>query len=269
MDPSFPSRALVITTRNSYPSSAGNRTTVMPSALAKSVLSVFMHAYLKSRGKLDSFSGQEFQDQVASLQRLVKDGEVTPLFARLYIDLMISAKESGHPGSLPGTIPELILQYLNHINDKIASEKKDNNEVHRVAKVLARACVRPKFHASPARIDDVLSANGGTQIAREDLNYFEERLGLIRTVGLGEEVRFQFDPLAEYLAALSFVDENRQDEASWKEFLEAFDRSGEVSIARGLLEAVSACYIWKYPTSSQDGFIVRGIRTRLKPDHAA
>jgi len=262
VDPTFPANALLITSRSLEHFSETGRTTINPQRLEKSSLVTFMERYLEKRGKLELLSNQEFQDQAASLQRLVGGRKITPLFARLYIDLSVAAKEGADESSLPKTVPDLVLEYLNLLNRKIVSARKEDYEVHRLARIVAGKCVMPNLRPTPARISDVLSALGDGLDAGNDLTYLEKRLGLLQTSRFGEEVHFTLDPLAEYLAAIGLVEEYKDNKDMWREFLDLVDNTpGAPSVVSGFLEAVSDCYLREYPTGPED-FIVREIHVR-------
>jgi len=264
IDPTFPAHALLVTSRDEEPSLGANRTTIRPERLERSSLGNFIEAYLERRNKDELIDLVQFQDYAASLQRLVGERGVTPLFAKLYIDLIVSSKEGNSGEPLPKTVPELVLKYLHLLNRGIVSGRKEDYDVHRLAKVVASECVMPNFRPAPARIPAVLSALGDGQEAREELSYLEDRLRLTQTVQFGSEVRFTLDPLAEYLAALQLVEQNETDDGKWRDFLSDVDGTdGSPSTIRGFLEAVTDCFQYGHPEMAADGFIVREIRTRL------
>ena len=92
------------------------------------------------------------------------------------------------------------------------------------------------------------------QLGRNDailcLEYFEKHLRLLKSIGYGEKkdrnkIRFALDPLAEYLAALYLVEENKDDEEKWREFLAtAEEKLGKEEI-KGFLLAMRDCCLAK------------------------
>jgi hypothetical protein len=112
--------------------------------------------------------------------------------------------------SLPATIPDLMLSYVNNINENVRRERQadtpDNRTVQKAAKLVAWACLKNDFRpGQPA-------AKAETEVDAQMLNYLESRLQLIRTVGVEEDrVQFLLDPLSEYLAALQAIDILRSD----------------------------------------------------------
>jgi len=278
VDPTFPANALLITSRSLEHFSETGRTTINPQRLEKSSLVTFMERYLEKRGKLELLSNQEFQDQAASLQRLVGGRKITPLFARLYIDLSVAAKEGADESSLPKTVPDLVLEYLNLLNRKIVSARKEDYEVHRLARIVAGKCVMPNLRPTPARISDVLSALGDGLDAGNDLTYLEKRLGLLQTSRFGEEVHFTLDPLAEYLAAIGLVEEYKDNKDMWREFLDLVrmadyaarlpaqlsgGQQQRIALARALIMQPSV-FLLDEPLSALDPFLRVQMRQELK-----
>jgi HEAT repeat protein len=243
LDPIFSANALVLTSRHEDSFSEVKHSSIRPERLAKGSLAKFMEAYLQRLGKEGILSNLEFQERANGLQQLVGERRVTPLFAELYIKLVVASKEGIAGANLPRTVPELVLEYLNCINRGITSEKKKADyEVHRIAKVVASECVMPLLRPAPAKIPTILTALGGRQDSSEDLTYINTNLGLIQTLLPGNEIHFALDPLAEYLAAIRLIEENGTDRGKWERFFElAQHKSGSISEIRGFLEAISDC----------------------------
>ena len=241
VDPTILARALLITARREMPISAVRPVKVEPRRLERSSLSDFVDRYLKKIAKSHLLTLQEFQEELGSLQGMVGDKGVTPLFARLYIELLVSHKEGANGIDLPQSVPELILQYTNHLNRKIVSGKKPDDRVHELAQAVAMQCVLPNLRPSPANIDKVLRALGEGPDADENRKYLEERVGLIQTLEPGREVRFRMDPIAEHFAAMGLVRENQDERARWSDFYGRVDRAtGGAAAVSGFLESVLA-----------------------------
>ena len=263
LDPDFSTNALLVTSRAQDEFAVSTRTTIEPEGLSEDSLTTFIARYLE-RGKSSLLKGEKFFQLASDLQRLVGAQKVTPLFAKMYIDLFVSSK-NGLGGVLPTTIPDLVLEYLNHLNRKITSEaRKDDNEVHGLAKLVAYVCVGSTFRPSPARINAALGALRDDGREKEDLSYLEKRLRLIHTLPPGEEIRFSLDPLAEYLAAMRLIDRNQQSESAWGDFLRTVDGiSGGATAVRGFLEAIAKCYVQRYPSGGHECFLLKEIDKRV------
>ena len=79
------------------------------------------------------------------------------------------------------------------------------------------------------------------------LDYLENKLHLIVTDREERDrIRFELDPLAEYLAALDAVEEYAGDEYGWREFFSQADaKPGAPDTIRGFLLAVRDCCLSK------------------------
>ena len=107
--------------------------------------------------------------------------EITVLLAKLYAEQMIARKESWPQGSLPTTLPDLILGYLNELNRAVGKDQRRSDfEVQRDAEALAWECLRHSFRPEPAGLEAALEALGGEDAAAR-LAYLEEQLKVIRT----------------------------------------------------------------------------------------
>jgi len=208
--PEFPANALVITSRLEKPLGGVSPTTVNPLRIQGQwqVLASFLEDYLTARGKRDRFDSAEFFEYCRRLSLVVGTRDITVLLAKLYAELMIAAKEGNTNESLPETIPDLMLSYVNEVNRGIESHKQDDRLVHRVAKIMAWECLKRTYRPTPAPRQNVLAALTGEQDAEVMLTYLENRLRLIQTWGAGRnEICFTLDPLAEYLAGLHVLDQ--------------------------------------------------------------
>jgi hypothetical protein len=139
------------------------------------------------------------------------------LLARLYADLMIARKDGNSPNSAPRNIPDLVLAYLNSLNQRRLESVPDNITVQGDAKKLACLCTRELLQPSDANVNEALDELSGER-ARERFNYLKDHLGLLQSIGPDEQrFRFALDPLAEYLAAQHMVD--HYDLGQWTELL--------------------------------------------------
>jgi hypothetical protein len=205
--PDFQVNALIVTSRIEENLGGVPKTALQPLRIEGDYISDFMGAYLRQRSKRALFKDPEYFRACERLSLMVGDRKITVLLAKLYAEQMISAKEGETENGLPENIPDLMLNYLNEVNRGISEKRIDDRKVHLVAKIIAWECLRKTFRPTPAKRDEVLTALKGQGDVEMLLEYFENRLRLIQTVGAGrDQIRFNLDPLAEYLASLYLLD---------------------------------------------------------------
>jgi HEAT repeat protein len=274
--PEFPVKALVVTSRLEEKLDGGNKTTIKPLRVEGNRLSSFMEAYLTQRGKRELFDDPEYFEACRKLSLMVGERDITVLLAKLYADQLVAAKEDLEAEDLPDNIPDLMLCYLNRLNDSVKEENKpDNHTVHADVKAIAWQCLKREYKPQAANYEDVLKAIASPNEDDDDkkdkakvhLKYLENRLRLIRTKEPGYKVLFDLDPLAEYLAGLYLVDDCREDEEKWCEFLaEADSKSGAPEAIKGFLLAVRDCYLAKVPDAKVTYFLPEEIGKRVGLD---
>ncbi len=240
--PDFPINSLIVTSRFAEKLGGVTKTKIQPMRVAGNRLSSFMEAYLTQQGKRDLFDDAEYFDACRQLSLMVGQRNITVLLARLFAEQMIAAKEGTGKQDLPDNIPELMLSYLNELNQNVVNETLDNCTVQKDAKIIAWECLRLKYRPTPAKRQDTLNALGGDE-PEIHLNYLKERLGLIQIIGPAQDqVRFAVDPIAEYLAGLHLVDIYGSDEQKWRNFLNKADYvEGTPAAIQGFLLAVRDC----------------------------
>jgi HEAT repeat protein len=259
LSPDFAANTLIVTSRTEESLDGVPKNSLHPLRIRGDRLSSFMEAYLTRRGTRDLFDDPEFFNGCSKLSVMVGDRDCTVLLAKLYAEQMIASKERATEkaseianeradAELPETIPDLILQYLNELNRR--EPELDDRSVHAAAKKTAWECLRRTFRPSPASTEAVLRALGGNPEAQKSLDHLEGKLQLIQIIGAGRDrVKFSLDPLAEYLAALHILEENRDSEQRWSEFLDHVDQAGApagvFTSIKGFLLAVRDCCLVK------------------------
>ncbi len=240
----FPAAALIITARTDVLEKLPKHT-IEPMRIEGTRLSVFIDAYLNQRRKRDVFDDEEYFEACKQLSRMVSGREITLLLAKLYADQMVTAKESKADEELPKSIPDLMLCYLKEMNRNVGGE--DNRTVQRDCKIIAWECLKASYRPAPAErtgVIEALNVNDLDEPTIENrLNYLSNRLRVIQVTGFAEDrIRFVLDPLAEYLAGLQVVEENKDDKRKWERFLENADRMpGAPEAIRGFLLGVRDC----------------------------
>jgi HEAT repeat protein len=268
LDPEFPARALIVTSRLEESLDGVTKTVLHPLRIQGNRLSSFMEAYLTRCGKRALFNDAEFFDGCKHLSAMVGERDITVLLAKLYAEQMIAAKEGLGLENLPQNIPELMLEYLNQLNRKEAG--LDDRTVHYVAKTIAWECLRHTYRPTPAEIDAVIETLGkGT--AEEGMRYLEQKLRVLQVLGAGRErVKFTLDPLAEYLAGLYVVEHYRDNEKLWRDFFAGADRApGAPNTIGGFLLALRDCCLAKGPELRVPAFVTEELAKRSGLDRDA
>ncbi|HEX7154169.1 MAG TPA: hypothetical protein VF618_21960 [Thermoanaerobaculia bacterium] len=228
-------RAVIITSRNDE--QFLGRTVINPTRIRWSDLTSFMEHYLRLRDKLELFSDREFHEACRNFAEMTHGRDSTILLARLFADLMISAKEKKME-ILPRSVPELMVRYVRFMNVSRQPGDPNNDEIQRAARLVAWECVKQELAPARARLDDIRRAVGDD--ADELLEYLERDLALIEICEPARaEVRFTLDPLAEYLAALHITELHGDDVAKWESWVELLPDNGQRM--RGFLRAVLDC----------------------------
>jgi hypothetical protein len=228
--PNFPAAALVVTSRLEERLGDVPKISLKPLRVTGDYLFEFMGAYLKARGVRELFPDREFGGAGVRIAELVGERDVTVLLVKLYLDRLIATKEKGGDvdKEMPGSIPSLMLQYLNDINRAVPEDaRRDERAVHRDAEALAWTCLEERFRPASTRIDEGAApalAAVNPEGVKERLDYLERRLRLIETVEPERDrVHFALDPVAEYLAGLHAVKQYQADAEAWRGFLARAD----------------------------------------------
>ncbi len=247
-EPNFPVAALVVTSRNDETLGGALKTTLRPIRLRSDRLSTFIDRYLEQRSKRELFEDDEdFFDACRRLPKIVGGRDITVLIASMYLEQLISLKESltsdrAVTRKFPSNLPGLMLGYVENLNDQVQSGGQEFRKVIRVAKAVAWECLKYTCRPTPAKRDDVLKALNSEADAASLLGYLEERLKLVQTIKVSDTIRFSLDPLAEYLAAFYLVERCGKIEDLWREFFEnAEKQSGAPESINGFLLAVRDC----------------------------
>jgi HEAT repeat protein len=249
----FPVNALIVTSRIKESLDDAVDTAIETRRIEGYRLSGFMHSYLEQKGKFNLFDDIEFLNACTQLSALVGERrEITVLLAKLYAERMINSKENpAIDNRPPDNIPDLMVSYLEELNKKAEIETRNKYfTVKEDAKVIAWKCLEQNYqprYAERKAISDALALLGRDN-AEAYLEYFEKHLRLLRTAGPAkDQIRFELDPLTEYLAGLHLVEDlYREDEELWRDFLHKLEAiSGTREQIKGFLLAVRDCCLAK------------------------
>jgi HEAT repeat protein len=258
--PDFPVNALVVTSRLEEPLSRVNKTTIQPLRIEGNRLSSFLEDYLRARQIRDRLTDSEFFEACHRLLQLVGDRNITVLLTKLYADQLIATQLGTENTHLPDNIPDLMLSYL----DELSRDRSPPLTVQEDAKIVAWECVKSTYQPGIAPRKDILIALGADQ-PEDRLQTLEHRLHLIESVGAGKDkIRFYLEPLAEYLAALYFIERYGQDRNKWRNFFRTADTfEGAPERIKSFLLAVRDCCLVQGTESPIPPFVLEELTRRI------
>ncbi|QDV15785.1 Aliphatic amidase expression-regulating protein [Gimesia panareensis] len=246
-DPDFPVAALITTSRTEQRLGNIPLHIAEPLSVNGNQLSSFLDTYLTQKNQREGFDDTEFFDAITRLTSIIpevhdqKKTTMTVLFARMYADQLISAKEQGSNADLPRDIPNLMVNYLLELNRHFRELGFDDSLVFRIAKLIAWECLKEQYSPSIANKNfllEILPPENGQGI----LSHLELNLGIIQTTVDFEGVRFTIDPLAEYLAGLHLVADFGKDSSKWDALISKLEnRSKSSDEINGFLVALRDC----------------------------
>jgi hypothetical protein len=161
------------------------------------------------------------------------------MLAKLYVDYLILRKSS-----YIKHIPHLMLAYLKELNRNLAEGKIENDRVLNYTSIVAWECIKKKFHAQDTHKSNIMKSLPENELkAEEFLKYLQQSLHIIHSINPEEnQIRFNLDPLCEYLAAWYISEEYGTDKTKWNDFWhESSKKSSDIQIIQGFLLAVIDC----------------------------
>lgn len=247
--PDFDPNALLITSRFDHELATVEKTIIRPERIPPEDLTRFIHSYLSKHGAGVTFGDEELLEAPLTLKRIVHEKPITVLLAKQFAQRMID-KKAGREDEMAGDVPDLMLGYLNHLNRHSVGGQSsgiEDREVHRIAKIAAWECVKDGLRPGSADYQSLVSALGLEDGARQ-VKRLSENLRLLQVAGPGRNlVKFNLDPLAEYLAALYLVETNGSTRTLWQEFVAKATRAVSSGRSSGFLLAVCDCCVSKGP----------------------
>jgi tRNA A37 threonylcarbamoyladenosine biosynthesis protein TsaE len=210
-------KSLIVTSRKMEELEGRSRVYLRPQRVDAEHIIEFLSGLLNAAGIRDRVTDTEFLEASTKLKALVGHRAVTLLLVRLFADQLVDRVRGALDNHLPRTIPELMLAYINRVNSSISDEERcDVAVVQRDAMVVARMCIGDTFRPYACERQRAVLALG--EDAEKRLAYLQARLQLLETVGIEQNrLRFQLDPLAEYLAAIGMV--NELNEREWRKVI--------------------------------------------------
>jgi hypothetical protein len=233
----LPVNALIITARQPVELEVREGICLYPQPLEDNLL-YFITAFLKTH---HNQSLSENRDKLAFAWKVVSIVEgnrskavVTPLLVKLIIEMALPEGVNKDIqtilAEMPNSIPDVYYQYLEHLNPASPSAVNylPKEEMIQVAELLGRLSLGDNFFPK-----DFLEKE-----ARKAIAHFFPHLGndpielfisngilTRRPLHLGNNyLRFNLDPLAEYLAASKLYDENNTSDAQLQAFMEKVNK---------------------------------------------
>jgi hypothetical protein len=245
--------ALVVTSRVAPEFGPTKVTELWPERIDAKTLFYFLTEYLHRTKSDELFPGHHALQLGGRLNSLVEGGSqylvVTPLLVRLFVDNAIEQRKRNQSiEDLPVSVAETMLEYLRRVNpqDPDTPNRIANETMIQASRVLGRCSLGEDYVPRDIYGDvahQALSAAGietppADIVARLVLNGVLEQ----RDRGGTKLLRFGLDSLAEYLAALDWLDEHRNDSAKWAIWLAELERvDGYPESIRGFLVALEDC----------------------------
>jgi hypothetical protein len=202
-----------------------------------------MEAYFQKEKEISLGEQPSLHDACKNLEKIVKVHDeraiITVLLAKLSADQIFAGK------TLPSSIPHLMIESLNLLNDQYDARefKLDNSTICKSMRLIAWTCLQETLCPNAATLENITNVIEESGFKKEPhiiLDYLV-KLRVLERVGNEEEyIRIVHDPLAEYLAGCHLVEIYANKISEWKKFLE---RAGEFENikTRGFRLAVYDC----------------------------
>jgi formylglycine-generating enzyme required for sulfatase activity len=279
----YPVNALIVTSRDPEILGAEAVTLVQPGRITTENHADFLNRYLPEKQKREgvtvTFNPNDYASSYKDLGEMIslrqaaetKQGQqlgATILLVTLYADQMIVEKQKREKfgkyyyttqQNLANNVPDLMLNYLDALNNKDASQafpgglmqpQEKTLKLHKIAQVVAWKCLEQNYKPESVSRERVIEAlidlesqfqvDKPKELANQDLDYLA-KLSLIQFQSKDRTVRLSLDPLAEYLAALYKFWEYQSDQTVWMPFLEQVETRVNPNDVRGFLLALYDC----------------------------
>ena len=206
----------------------------------------FIRAYAATAHR-DVKLGKQTRDAVAGRVLAIvgqrgRKVPMTPLLVCLFVKSaaeQIQRDGECDPDSFVKSVPETIIDYLKSVNpqDEDASDRLENAFMLMVVKALGRAALEPDFVPKDLESGEIgraierarskyLDGSGSAGVDAETIvrRLVANDVVEWRSVAGNEWLRFKFDPVAEYMAALDLLEDCGSSDADWAALLEKLER---------------------------------------------
>lgn len=227
----YPINFLIITSRTDIDFNLVNYIILNPQNIDEKNFLLFFTEYINRLKLEENFEGEQLIHLSNKLFQIIKRKSnkvvITPLIIKIFVDN--SAKLISQNSSLeevPITISETIVEYLRQLNPQQNNDYRiSHDKMLNALKILGVLSLEPNMVPQRFTLDDAT-----TKLRESEINDFDvvlERL-VRNNILIKKEVaaisifEFNLDPIAEYLAALHYIEENESDERKWDLFITTF-----------------------------------------------
>jgi hypothetical protein len=246
--------ALVVTSRRTPDFGPLQVALLRPEKVTVETLVYFLTEYLRRSGADHLFPGREALHLADRLLAVVERGSrslsVTPLLITLFVDQAVRLRRQGADlAGLPVSVAEVMLEFVRHTNpgdpdtpnrvpDEVLVEAARALAAHSLADYVPRDFVRDGARATLETHG--IDADDPDVVRRlVDNGVLEER-----DRGGTRFLRFDLDPVAEYMAALYWLDAHRADPSAWAGWLGRLaEVRGFPTAIEGFLVALEDCVL--------------------------
>ena len=169
----FPACALIVTARNTELFGEGGYTDILPQRIDSDHLIPFLNAYLSHLNV--EVDDSRLYEACRRLSLMVgKERGITPLLAELYARTLVGISDTAsRDNSLPTSVPELMLTYLQVVNRGVKKAQYDDLEVQRACKRLAWECICETYRPGRADKEPLIYSKQGDLISAEMFSFLE------------------------------------------------------------------------------------------------
>ncbi len=250
-DDKLPLNALIVTSRTKDSLDTADSITLKTGLLKGSAIADFIEDYLKKYGFGSILTDNDFYHELQRFMVLVDNREITALMAQLYAQHLIDRRGNDQV-QRPKNVPELIDTYVTRMCDQVALPEYPVQVTYPLACKIAWACLEEsltpietpikKIREHLIRKTDDISLPTAQDDPDIVISVFTDLLRLLqRPYPTASVIKFNLDPLSEYLAARYLVSYwCREDSTKWRDFFDLAERkSGAPESVAGFLRALA------------------------------
>ena len=226
------------------------RTLLYPLLLDQKQVVPFIVDYVAKSDEAEPLKGGRTLLQLGDriLEIAETDGQataVTPLLVTMFVDSAMSrARKERALDDLPQDVPEIFVDYLRRVNAGAIME----DEFIRAVRVIAHASLGRRRVPGDITTDEAGAALETIRLTDRSTTLLESLTagGVLerRTFGGIDLLRFNLDPVAEYMASIQFVNELRNlEQAEIVDRINSLTKlEGYPANCDGFLRALATCY---------------------------
>jgi len=246
----LPVNLLVVTSRTSIDFGPIETAIARPQKLDTDTLAYFLPEYLRQTEREAFFPGRQVFQLGDRLMALVEHSPqrqvLTPLLVKIFVENAASRRERDEPlDEMPLSVPDTILEYLRSVNP-VATDvpsRVPHEKMIECARLLGRVCLGEEFVPRPFYREDAEGVLRDATGAKTESSLIDRLVdnGVLEQYERGgtQFLRFSVDLFAEYLAALSYLNELKANSDGWFRFIARVEQApGYPESPRGFLVAL-------------------------------